>query len=77
MDAKTIFQMLHEWLTGIMDLLAALVAIGVLCEIIFGTGVFGVSVVKNLTTIVGYFGTNGFAGLLALLILIGLYKHHA
>ncbi len=35
---------------------------------------FGVSIVSNLIGLVGQFGANGFAGLVAMLILVGLYN---
>ena len=43
-------------------------------QIIFGTGLFGVDVMGNLTSIVASFGSGGFAGLLALLVLVGIYN---
>jgi hypothetical protein len=51
-----------------------LISIGVICEIIFGSGFFGVNVIGNITAIIAMFGDKGFVGLLALLILMGLYK---
>lgn len=59
---------------GITQLLLAFVAIGVLCEVLFGGAVFGVSVVKNMTSIISTLGQNGFAGLMAVLILLALFK---
>ncbi len=53
---------------------AGLVGLGVLVELVVGTPVFGVSIVSNLVGLVSQFGTNGFAGLLSLLILVGIYN---
>ena len=50
------------------------VAIGAVSEVIFGTGVFGVNVIGNLTSIISTFGESGFAGLVALLVLVGLFR---
>ena len=55
-------------------LMMSFVAIGAISEVIFGTGVFGVNVIGNLTTIINTFGESGFAGLVALLVLVGLYN---
>lgn len=74
MDLKRGFEVVSDFLGSLIDLLASLVAVGVLAEVLFGTGVFGASVVSNLTNMISHFGTNGFAGLLALLILVGLYQ---
>ena len=74
MNVKGIFSSIGEWVSGLVDLLAGFVALGVLVQIVFGTGVFGVDVVGNLTSVIGGFGTNGFAGFLALLILVGIYN---
>ena len=75
MNAKAIFSTVGEWTSGLVNLLTGFVALGVLTEVIFGTGGFGVNVVGNVTAIVSHFGTNGFAGLLALLILVGLFNN--
>ena len=50
-------------------------ALGVVVEIVFGKGaVFGKSVVANLTEIVGDIGgANGFVGLIAILIIMGIF----
>ena len=54
MNVKGIFSSIGEWVSGLVDLLAGFIALGVLVQISFGTG--------------------GFAGLLALLILVGIYN---
>ena len=63
---------------GCVDDLAHLMlsfgAIGAVAEVIFGSGIFGVNVIGNLTSIINTFGQSGFAGLVALLVLVGLFK---
>ena len=49
-------------------------AVGAMSEVLFGTGVFGVNVIGNLTSIINNFGESGFAGLVALLVLVGLFR---
>ena len=73
-NLKSAFSSLGDFITGLVELLASLAALGVVSEVIFGQGVWGMNVVGNLTGIVKTFGNNGFAGLLALLILIGLWN---
>ena len=73
MDIRRAFGLVSEVLSGLIDLMASFVAVGVLTELLFGSAVFGGSVVANMTKMVSYFGDNGFAGLLALIILVGLY----
>ena len=74
MNTKAAFAVVGEWVSGLTSMLAGFVALGVLCEIILGTPLFGVSIVGNLIGLVGQFGSNGFAGLVAMLILVGLYN---
>ncbi len=74
---KTIFATINEWVLGLTQLFAGLMALGVLAEILFGSTVFGTSVVSNLTAIVAGFGTSGFAGVISLLILVGLYSKNS
>ena len=74
MNTKASFAIVGEWVGGLTNLFAGFVGLGVLCEIILGTPLFGVSIVGNLIGLVGQFGSNGFAGLVAMLILVGLYN---
>ena len=74
MNTKAAFAVVGEWVSGLTNMLAGFVALSVLGEIILGSPLFGVSVVSNLITLVGQFGSNGFAGLIAMLILVGLYN---
>ena len=74
MNTKAAFAVVGEWVSGLTSMLAGFVALGVLCEIILGAPLFGVSIVGNLIGLVGQFGSNGFAGLIAMLILVGLYN---
>ena len=74
MNTKAAFAVVGEWVSGLTGMLSGFVALGVLCEIILGAPLFGVSIVGNLIGLVGQFGSNGFAGLIAMLILVGLYN---
>jgi len=71
---KEVVAMVKGYIDDLAHLLMSFVAIGAISEVIFGTGVFGVNVIENLTSIIAKFGEGGFAGLLALLILVGLFR---
>lgn len=71
---KEVISTVKGWTDDIAHLLLSLVAIGAISEIVFGSGIFGVNVVGNLTSIIGKFGESGFAGLVALLMLVGLFR---
>ena len=73
-NLKSAFSSIGEFVGGLVELLASLAALGVVSEVIFGQGVWGMNVVGNLVAIIGTFGDNGFAGLLALLVLVGLWN---
>ena len=73
-NLKSAFSSIGEFVGGLVELLASLAALGVVSEVIFGQGVWGMNVVGNLVAIITTFGDNGFAGLLALLVLIGLWN---
>ena len=40
MNVKGIFSSIGEWVSGLVDLLAGFIALGVLVQISFGTGIF-------------------------------------
>jgi hypothetical protein len=71
---KEVITMVKGWLDDVAHLMMSFVAIGAVSEVIFGSGIFGVNVIGNLTTIINSFGESGFAGLVALLVLVGLFR---
>jgi hypothetical protein len=71
---KEIIAMVKGWIDDMVHLLGSFVAVGVMSEVLFGNGVFGVNVIGNLTAIIEKFGQSGFAGLVALLLLVGLFR---
>ena len=62
------------YIDDLVHLLMSFVAVGAMSEVLFGSGVFGVNVIGNLTAIISQFGQSGFAGLVALLLLVGLFR---
>ena len=73
-NLKSAFSSIGEFVGGLVELLASLAALGVVSEVILGSGVWGMNVVGNLVAIITMFGDIGFAGLLALLVLVGLWN---
>ena len=71
---KEVITMVKGYVDDLAHLMISFVAIGAVSEVIFGTGVFGINVIGNLTSIINTFGQSGFAGLVALLVLVGLFR---
>ena len=71
---REVVTMVKGWVEDIASLLLSFVAIGAIGEVLFGSGFFGVNVISNLTSIINGFGESGFAGLVALLVLVGLFR---
>jgi|SaaInl7_120m_RNA_FD_contig_21_882343_length_467_multi_62_in_0_out_0_1 hypothetical protein len=74
MDLRSGFGTLSDFLSGLMGLLASLIAVSVLVQVLFGGAFYGVDVVASLVALISSFGDAGFSGLVALLILIGLFQ---
>ena len=71
---KEIVTMVKGWVDDVAHLMISFVAIGAVAEVIFGNGLFGVNVIGNLTSIISKFGESGLVGLVALLVLVGLFR---
>ena len=71
---KEVITLVKGWVDDIAHLLMSFVTIGAVSEVIFGSGIFGVNVIGNLTSIINKFGDSGFAGHVALLVLVGLFR---
>ena len=71
---KEVITMVKGYIDDIVHLLTSFLAVGAMSEVLFGSGVFGVNVIGNLTSIINTFGQSGFAGLVALLVLVGLFR---
>ena len=66
--------MIKGYVDDLPHLLMSFLAIGAIGEVLFGSGMFGINVIGNLTSIISEFGQSGFAGLVALLVLVGLFR---
>ena len=71
---KEIITMIKGYIDDLAHLMMSFLAVGAVSEVIFGSGVFGVNVIGNLTSIINHFGESGFAGLGALLVLVGVFR---
>ena len=60
---KEIITLVKGYIDDLAHLMLSFVTIGAVSEIIFGSGIFGVNVIGNLTSIINTFGESGFAGL--------------
>ena len=71
---KEAITMVKGYVDDLAHLMMSFIAIGAISEVMFGSGIFGVNVIGNLTSIISKFGESGFAGLVALLVLVGLFR---
>ena len=69
------FELVKGWARELLDIMLLFIALGVLVQIIFGTDnttYFG-KVTGNLMAFVSTLGSNGFVGLIALLVIISVF----
>ena len=74
MNVKGIFGTIGETLTGITTILGSLVAVGIMSQIVFGTGWMGIDVVANISALVNTFLTGGVTGLIVLLVVLSFFN---
>ena len=73
MNVKGIFGTIGETLTGITTVLGSLVAVGIMSQIVFGTGWLGIDVVGNISGLVNTFLSGGVTGLIVLLVVLSFF----
>ena len=73
MNVKTAFGYVGDVIGGLAAVLAGLVSIGVLSQIVFGTGWIGIDVIGNISGIVASFLGGGLTGLVTLVVLLSLW----
>ena len=66
---ENVFNYASSFFKGMTSLFMVLLSFGVMAEIIFGSPVFGMSVISNVMDVVNLLGSNGFVGLVVLVIL--------
>ena len=72
MNVKSIFGTIGDTLTGLFGVLTGLVGVGIMSQVVFGTGWMGIDVIANISNIVNTFLTGGVTGLLTLIVLFSL-----
>ena len=73
MNVKGIFGTIGETLAGITGVLGSLVAVGIMSQIVFGTGWLGIDVVGNISGLVNTFLNGGVTGLIVLLVVMSFF----
>ena len=72
MNVKSIFGTIGDTLSGLFGVLTGLVGVGIMSQVIFGTGWMGIDVIGNISGIVNTFLSGGVTGLLTLIVLFSL-----
>ena len=75
MNIKTAFGYVGDVISGLTAVLGGLVAVGVLSQVVFGTGWLGIDVISNISGIVGSFLGGGLTGLVTLVVLLSLWDN--
>jgi hypothetical protein len=75
MNIKSIFGTIGDVIGGLAGVLGGLVSVGVLSQIVFGSGWLGIDVIGNITSIVNGFLGAGLTGLITLVVLVGLWEN--
>ena len=70
MNVKSIFGTIGDTLTGLFGILTGLVGVGIMSQVVFGTGWMGIDVIANISNIVTTFLSGGVTGLLTLIVLM-------
>ena len=75
MNVKTAFGYVGDVIGGVGAVLAGLVSVGVLSQVVFGSGWLGIDVIGNISGIVASFLGGGLTGLVTLVVLLSLWDN--
>ena len=75
MNVKSIFETIKDVLGGIAGVLGSLVGVGILSQIVFGTGWLRMDVLANITSFVNTFVNGGVTGLLVLCVVLSFWDN--
>ena len=75
MNIKTAFGYVGDVIGGLTGVLGGLVAVGVLSQVVFGTGWLGIDIIGNITVIINTFLGAGITGLITLVVLLSLWDN--
>jgi hypothetical protein len=71
---KDILDKVNDSIGGLTTLVMNLLALGILVEVIYGAGIFGMGIVGNVVALINSVGSSGFVGLLSLIVLLSFFK---
>ena len=74
MNVKSIFATVGDVLSGIAAVLGSLISVGILSQIVFGTGWLGMDILGNIGNFVNTFLNGGVTGLLVLVVVLSFWK---
>ena len=66
---------INDGIGGLTTLVMNLLALGILVEVIYGAGIFGMGIVGNVVALINSIGSSGFVGLLSLIVLLSLFRN--
>ena len=62
-----------DFFGGLMTIMMAILPVTILWQVLTGTTCFGMDVIANLTEMITLFGTSGFVGLVALVVIMSFF----
>jgi hypothetical protein len=71
---ENVFNMVNNFFGKMTTLLVGLLSFGIIAEVLFGSPVFGMSVIENVMDLIKMFGDNGVVGLIALVVMYQLLE---
>ena len=76
---KNAMDTIKQWAWGLIDLMLVFIAVGILASVVWGPGNGGEhnffnGIVANLTSLIEGFGSGGFVGLIALVIVLSIFS---
>ena len=63
----------RDFFGGLMTIMMAILPVTILWQVLTGTTCFGMDVIANLTEMITLFGTSGFVGLVALVVIMSFF----
>ena len=68
-----VFNYLNGFFSGLAGVLMTLLPLTILWEVLTGNVMFGMDVIANLASLIEFFGTGGFAGLVVLVLVASFF----
>jgi hypothetical protein len=71
---ENIFDLVGSFVGKLTTLLISIMSLGIMAEVLFGSPMFGMSVISNVMGIIALLGSNGVIGIIALVVLYKLLE---